>query len=87
MFECFADDPALQLAVKRNAEVVSHHEWDEDRARRLDVFRYVRGDGDGDGRDASLFNGALHERDALMANRSSGRQQRHVRAFGDDLFG
>ncbi len=67
--------------------MVSHHEGDEDGARRLDVFRNIKRDGDGDGRDSSVFNGALHERDALMANRSSGRQQRHVRAFGDDLFG
>ncbi len=49
--------------MERHAEVMSHHERDEDGARRLDVFCDIKRDGDGDGRDSSVFDGALHERD------------------------
>ncbi len=41
MVECFENDSPLKLAMERYAEVIPHHEWDEDGARRLRVFRHV----------------------------------------------
>ena len=91
MVERFEDDSPLKLAVERHSEVVTHHERDEHGARRLDVMRHVERDADGNCRDASLFDSALHERDALVADRSGGREQHRVSALCDDrpgdLFG
>jgi len=91
MVERFEDDSPLKLAVERHSEVMTHHERDEHGARRLDVKRHVERDADGNCRDTSSFDGALHERDALVADRSSGREQHCVRAVGfdrpGDLFG
>ncbi len=64
--------------MKRNPEMVAHHEWNEDRTRRLEVFGHVQGHRDRNRRDFSAFDGALNQRDALMADRSGRGQQHHV---------
>jgi hypothetical protein len=86
MIECLEDDPPLQLTVERDAEVVPHHEGDEDGARRLTMLRHVERYGDGYGGDASSLDGALHERDGLMSYRSSGREQRDISVGARDGF-
>ena len=63
MIERFKDDLALQLPVKRHAEVVPHHERHEDRPRRLGVLGDIERDGDRDGRDIPVFDSALNQRD------------------------
>jgi putative hydrolase of HD superfamily len=79
--EALEDDAALQLAVERDAEVVSHGEGEEDRARRPGVLGDVPGDRGRDGRDAPSFDGALDQRDALVAEGSGGRGERDVGAL------
>ncbi len=41
--EALENDPALELAVKRDAEVMAHHEGQEDRARGPGVLGHVSG--------------------------------------------
>ncbi len=43
MIERGKDDSLLQFAVKWHAEVVAHHERNEQSARRLAVLRHVAG--------------------------------------------
>ena len=76
-----ANYPFLQLNMKRHAEMVSHHKRQKHRPRRLDLLRYIQGHRKRNGRDTSIFNGALHERDALMADRSGRREQHNIRLF------
>jgi len=94
-FERRADDRALQRRVTRNAEVMSHHERDEDGARRETCGRDVAGDRDRDGREMSSFECALDQRHGLVADRSSRGEQYDVgrlaldcrrEFFGEDSF-
>ena len=91
MIEGFADDPALQLAVKRHAEVMTHHKRHKDRSRWLAMLRHVESNRDRNCRNTSSLNGALHERDGLVSYWSSGTQKRRISALGyyrvGDVFG
>lgn len=80
--ETLHDHAPLQRAVERHAEVMSHHERQEHGAWRLGVFGHVSRYGGRDGGDSSAFDGALHERDALMADGSGRRGKDDVGAFG-----
>lgn len=71
----------MQIAVKGNAKVVSHHEWQEYGTRRLGMFRNVAGDAGRDRGYSSSFQGALHERDRLMTDGSGRRGKRDVGSF------
>ncbi len=73
--------------MKRHAEQMPHHKRQKHGARRLCVFGYVERDAQRDGRNSSFFHCALHERDALVANRSGGSEQRNVRLFRFDCLG
>ncbi len=68
--QSFEDDAALKVAVKGHAEMVPHHERQEDRSWRLEVLGDVTGDRDGNRGDAPSLDGALHERDRLVSYRS-----------------
>lgn len=64
--------------------MMTHHKRDKNGSRRFYMLSYVQGNGDRDGRDFSSFYGTLHERDALMADRSGRRKQDHIRLFTFD---
>jgi len=82
----FQKDPSLKFVVVRHAEVVPHPEGHEDGAGRLRLLRHIQSNRDRNGRYASAFNGALHERDRLVSYRSRRAQQGDVRALGNHCF-
>ena len=71
-------DGALQRGVSRNAEMVPHHERNEDGPGSDTRFGNVARNGDGDGGKATAFECALDQRHGLMTNRSSRREQDEV---------
>ncbi len=73
--------------MKRYTEMMSHHKRQKDCAGRFDVFGNVERDAQRYGRNSSFFNDALHERDALMADRSRRSKQHDVRFFRFDRIG
>lgn len=61
--------------MKRHTKMMAHHKRHKHRTWRLDVFRNVLGNGDGNGGNASLFKSALDQRDRLMSDRSGRAEQ------------
>jgi hypothetical protein len=64
------NDATLQIAMKRDAKMVPHHEWHEHRARRFDLVCHIQSDRDGNRGDVPAFYGALNQRDGLVSYRS-----------------
>lgn len=83
--EHLEQDAALDVAVKRGAEMVSHRPWNEDCAWQLQDLRGISSDRHGDGRDSSLFDCSLNQSDRLMTDWSGRGEQRNVcpLLFGD----
>lgn len=81
MIETLQEDAPLERLMEGDAEMVPHHEREEDRSRRTGVLGHVPRHGGGDGGDASTFDGALDQRDALMADGSGRRGECDVGPF------
>ncbi len=65
--------------MERYAEVMSHHERDEHRARRLCVLRDVQRHGDGNRGNPLTLYCALNQRYRLVSYGSRGCEQHEVR--------
>jgi len=70
---------------------MTHHKRRQNGARRFDALDHIERRRNGDGRNSSFFDDALNQCAALVANRSGGRKQNHLRLFGfhrvGDCFG
>jgi hypothetical protein len=64
----------LQIAVKRDAEVMAHGPGQKNRAGRLDLLGHIFGNGNRYRWNAAGFNRTLDQSDGLMADRSSRRE-------------
>lgn len=76
--ERLQDDATLQLHVEGRAEQVPHAEGHEHGSRGVGMLGDVASTGHRHRRDATSFDGALDQRDALVANGSGGGGERNI---------